>query len=78
MSKRYIVVETSTFDDRIRVFRVRKTHQEPWQGCDVWVDPQSKVIARCTQCQSITVAMSACCPHAKAVSRWLSKHGLKP
>lgn len=67
--KRYIVTDKGTRDG-IRDFVVGEDGQPEWERVGVWVGKDNT--PRCASCSRLLVAMSASCPHAKAVKRFLS------
>jgi hypothetical protein len=58
--------------DDIRQFAVTEGDQREWEAVGVWVS-KGNPKPRCCECSGPLVAMSASCPHAKAVKRWLQK-----
>lgn len=68
--KQYTVTDQGTRDG-IRDFVVRENGQPEWEWAGVWVGKDDT--PRCASCSGPLVAMSASCPHAKAVQRYLRK-----
>lgn len=78
MSK-YQIAEVEGFqgsggpDDIVRVFSVEWDNGSPYRArAHVWVDPKYDSV-RCTGCSTPLVAMSAGCPHVRAVRRVLKR-----
>lgn len=67
----YKVKPVEQFDSDTKVYEV-KFGTNIWDSCNVWYYPQQKK-ARCTLCQGVVNAMSASCPHARAVIRFIKK-----